>query len=260
MQTNIKSILTLLFAGVLSFSACKKDSNLTPTPQPDKKSGNVNIGFSNKIDGADMILSTQWYQNANGDSFTVSKLNYYISNIKLIGAEGTTDFSEPESYHLIEQSTARTELSLQIGAVPGGSYKAVQFMIGVDSLRNVSGAQSGALDPGLGNFWSWSSGYIMLKFEGTAPKSPSTGNMLMFHVGGFSGANNTLRTVTLNFPKNMEINGNTATIAMAADVLQLFRSPNLIDFSKTTIIHMPGAVAKMMADNYATMFSLSSVQ
>jgi hypothetical protein len=61
----------------------------------------------------------------------------------------------------------------------------MEFMIGVDSARNNSGAQTGALDPTNGMFWSWSTGYIMAKFEGTSAQSPAAANALKFHIGGF---------------------------------------------------------------------------
>jgi hypothetical protein len=35
---------------------------------------------------------------------------------------------------------------------------AIKFLLGVDSLKNVSGIQTGALDPAKGMFWTWNTG------------------------------------------------------------------------------------------------------
>jgi hypothetical protein len=47
----------------------------------------------------------------------------------------------------------------------------IRFLLGVDSARNVSGIQTGALDPARGMFWTWNSGYVMAKIEGSSPSA-----------------------------------------------------------------------------------------
>ena len=66
-------------------------------------------------------------------------------------------------------------------------------MIGVDSARNTSGAQLGALDPANSMFWSWNSGYIFVRMEGNSPQSTQPYNKLQFHIGGFKGATNCIK-------------------------------------------------------------------
>ncbi|MBK9581192.1 MAG: hypothetical protein IPO48_04510 [Saprospiraceae bacterium] len=73
----------------------------------------------------------------------------------------------------------------------------VELMFGVDSTRCSSGAQTGALDPAKGLFWSWSSGYIMVKAEGNAPTAAD--GSFAFHLGGFKGVNKVQTTKSYNF-------------------------------------------------------------
>lgn len=255
MRSLIKYSLALLALAV-GFSSCTKKDNPNGTTTT-SDTGKVYMEFFNVVGSSNLSLNDQWYVNENGDSFTVSKLNYYISNVKLTGAGGTADYAETESYHLIEHSTA-AQMAFNMGDVPAGKYSSVTFLIGVDSLRNVSGAQTGALDPALGNFWAWNTGYIMLKFEGKSPVSPNADSFLMYHCGGFSGENSVLHTVTLTFPDVIEVSkSKTPHIHLQADVLKMFKSPNVIDFSAVGTIHMPGAMAKKLSDNYANMFSLT---
>jgi hypothetical protein len=251
MKNNILKIAAIAVLAI-AFNSCRKDETTTPTP----KSGSVLLEFSNKVGTDNLKMDGSTYKNQNGDDFTVSKFNYYISNIKLNNKDGSA-YAETESYHLLEQSNP-SSLNFSVAAVPAGTYKSITFTIGVDSLRNVSGAQSGALDPANGMFWSWASGYIMVKMEGTSPQSTAASNELRIHVGGFTGVNNTLSTVTLDLPNTITVNGDENHIHLSADVQKLFGPSNIISFATTNVVHMPGADAKRVADNYKNMFSVTA--
>jgi hypothetical protein len=255
-MNNTIKFLALAAAGSLLFSSCTKKDNPTPPVVTTVDTGKVYLEFFNIAGGGNLKLNNAWYKNHNGDSFTVSKFNYYISNIKLNGSAAS--YTENESYHLIEHSTNAAEMAFNLEKVPAGKYASITFMIGVDSLRNVSGAQTGALDPDKGNFWSWNTGYIMLKFEGNSPKAPTSDGRLVMHCGGFSGTNNVVKTITINFPNEIEVTKSaTQHIHLKADILALFKSPNVVDFATTHTIHMPGAGANKLAANYANMFTIT---
>lgn len=251
----IKSIVKTSFALLLlcSLGACKKEKNTNNTSSP--QNGTFTLRFNNVVGSSALVLNTQEYTSPNAEQFKVSKFNYYISNIKLVKADGST-YNEPESYHLIQASDS-SSLQFSIANVPAASYKSIQFTIGVDSLRNVSGAQSGALDPAHGMFWSWSTGYIMFKLEGTSPQSTGSANKYQMHAGGFKGANSVIRTLDLSFDKTAEINNNTHFINLSADINKVLKGPNSFTFAATPLIMDPGETAKKLADNYAQMFSLS---
>ena len=186
----IKYTLVLFtFAGL--FTACKKDPE--PEPIPDTV-GPLTLEFEHVVGNDALALNPQQYTNANGDQFQVTTFKYYISNIVLIKADGST-FKQPESYYLIDQEQPNSKL-ITLENVPSGEYTGLTFTVGVDSTRNVSGAQTGALDPTQGMFWSWNTGYIFLKLEGYSPQSEKGG--LTFHIGGFKTPNNTIRTISPN--------------------------------------------------------------
>ena len=253
MKLKSLSILSAI-ALSLSLNSCrKKEDPVVPVVNP---TGSVKLEFSNKVGTEGLVLNDVWYTNQNGDSFTVSKFNYYISNIKLNNADGG-QFIEPESYHLLRHNEPAS-LEFDIDDVPNGIYKSITFMIGVDSLRNVSGAQTGALTPS-DMFWEWSTGYIMLKFEGNSPQSTQSEGRVQLHMGGFSGANSVLRSITLAFPADVVVNANEPHVHLSADVLELFKSPTVINFATFSAVHMPGANAKIIADNYVDMISVTLI-
>lgn len=260
MKNIATKILSLSAVFFITLSSCNKKEDpepTTPTPTPVGETGKVHFEFTNKVGTADLVLNGPTYTNQSGNTFTVSKFNYYISNIKLNRQDGG-QFAEQESYHLIKQSDAGS-MEFDIASIPNGTYKSVTFMIGVDSTRNVSGAQTGALDPANDMFWSWNTGYIMVKMEGNSPASTQPGNILQIHTGGFSGANSVLRSITLTLPEDLVVNGNESHLHVSANLLSMFGNPNPIDFATLSAIHMPGANAKKIADNYAQMFTVTEV-
>ena len=246
---RIVALVLLLVPGFLSSCQKKKDSTAAAG------NGKVKIEFFNVVGSSSLNMGNQWYINEHGDSFMVSKLNYYISNVKLNGP--SVSFTESNSYHLIKQSDATTT-SFDMSGVPLGQYTSITFMLGVDSLHNVSGAQSGALDPINGMFWDWNTGYIMLMFEGTSPRSPQMGNTLTFHIGGFSGVDSVQRVITLPLSSAITVAASGENhIHLTGDVLHLFKSPNIIDFSVLNNMMAPGATAAGFANNYANMFTIT---
>jgi hypothetical protein len=101
----------------------------------------------------------------------------------------------------------------------------------------------------------------MAKMEGTSPQSAAAGNMLMYHVGGFSGANSVLKIIQPTFGTNTANISSTVTpeVHMKSDISEWFKNPNAIQFNTTHTVHMPGANAKTIADNYADMFSVEHI-
>ncbi len=257
MKKLIKTVSILSVAMITTLSSCRKKEDPKIIVDPPGASGSVLMEFFNKV-GPDMLyLNTVKYRNQNGDTFNVTKLNYFITNIKLNNADGT-QFIEPESYHLLKQSDP-SSMTFEIAEVPNGTYNSVTFTIGVDSARNTQGAQTGALDVNNDMFWSWNTGYIMLKMEGTSSSSTQADNILQLHMGGFSGTNSVLRTVTLSFPQDMAMNNTQQHMHVTANMLKMFGDVNIIDFATTSAIHMPGPDAKKIADNYQQMFSVTAV-
>lgn len=253
------SLIAVACAAGLIFSSCKKETPEDPQTPSTPTTGSVTFSFTNEVDGQPLVLHTQDYVNQNGDTFKVDVFKYYISNVRLYKADGS-HYDEPESYHLIDHNVASSR-SFTLGSVPAGDYVSMSFMIGVDSTRNVSGAQTGALDPANGMFWSWSTGYIMAKIEGTSPQSNEPGRLMSFHIGGFTGVNKGIRTVAPSFNSAALNVGSTArTIYIDCNANEWFQTPNAIDFSQTASNQIVNTINKTIADNYADMFTVDHIQ
>jgi hypothetical protein len=257
----------LLFNVIIISASCKKDGVINPVaqdpalPKPieNVKYGSVKINISSMVGNKLLSLNDSTYTNANGDNFTVSKFKYYLSNFTFRNANGSL-FKQPESYHLVDCRNS-SQFNIQIDSVPVGTYNGMNFILGVDSARNTSGAQTGALDPSLGMFWSWNQGYIFLMMEGNSPNSASPGNSLIYHLGGFTKPYNCIRNVnpTFNAFDLIVSDGKTSTIELTADMLRMFDTPTLIKFAQTSE-GMGGAVAVTIANNAVNMFKVSDIK
>lgn len=221
-------------------TACKKRTT-DPIPAP----GKFAIEFEHKwgMMLAPFSLNTLQVHPMTGDSLTFTTFRYYVSNIKVKKDDGIW-WSEPNSYHIVDLAKTAS-LEIELDDVPAGNYTELQYTMGVDSLRNVSGAQDGALSVTESMFWDWDTGYIMLKAEGTSPDAAS--NTFIFHLGGFSGSNNIVTVKTTNF------NGETMTIASdKTPHVHLLANPARLWHSSPSVstknkIHEEGAEAKTMA-------------
>ena len=221
---------------------------------PDGKNGKatLHILFENYVGNQPLQIDNGQYKNDLGQSYTVSMLKYYISNIQLVKADqNKVNFDD---YFLVNEEEKGSK-NIGLNTVPEGEYTAISFILGVDSLHNCSGAQSGALDPINGMFWAWNTGYIFLKMEGQSPVSTQSRHMLEFHIGGYKAPNNCIRNFTLKFKKPLIITaGKNASIEIKTDLEELFKTPTVIDFSKTSSV-TDFHNAATIADNYKDMFT-----
>jgi hypothetical protein len=107
-------------------------------------------------------------------------------------------------------------------------------------------------------FWDWNTGYIFFKIEGTSPAIPAAPQFFEYHIGGFSGVNNNLREVTLEFDGDvlpLAVNTNPE-VHIVVNVLEVFTNPNTIDLATfPESVVMPGPSATIIADNYSDMFT-----
>lgn len=264
-----KYLFFSLFSALLIGWAVVACNETNPYVAPDPY-GSLSLAFTNMAGSQAMNLNTNTYQNAVGESFTVTKFNYFISNIQLRKDDGSVyTLPQESSYFLVEAEKPESQ-TMTLASIPSGNYTGMTFLIGVDSTRSLAdiSLRTGVLDPALndGMYWEWNSGYIFVKLEGTSPSAPAAqNNMFFYHIGGFGGGYNgkktinNLRTVTLSF------NGDVVKVdpdlkpqvRLKADVLKLFNgSTNLSITQNPSVMFDP--YSTNIANNYASMFSYGS--
>lgn len=250
----MKYFFLLISLALVSFSTASSGYKILCT----KNTGTVKISFVNTVKGKPLALNSIKYNNPFGEEYSIAKFKYYISQVSL--QKDKAVFFEQESHHLVDESSPDAlHFSFDIDE---GDYNSLQFMLGVDSLHNVSGAQTGALDPLNDMFWTWNTGYVMMKLEGHSPQANVVNHKFEYHIGGFMGENNVLKNITLNFPAGKSLHvqtGKTSEIILEADVNAWWQQPCDIKISEHPVCSTPGILAKKIADNYSKMFRIKDV-
>ena len=266
LKRNIAAILVAMFFCAASLSAQPKHMSLyfeNRVRQDIVHPDSTTFGYYALL----QIDST--YMNALGQPYTVTNFKYYVSNIKLTDTNGKV-FVHKDGYYLINQEDSASH-HIELNDVPPGYYGKISFTIGVDSLHNCSGAQSGALDPINGMFWTWNSGYIFMKLEGKSPASRQPGHTYEYHIGGYKAPANCIRNVTLNImERDAYMNDDIPAgikpedtlimdgISIRANVSAILSSHTRLDFSKMSSI-TDFHNAEIVADNYKDMFFMIGV-
>ena len=249
MNTKNLIILALL---IVIFTGCNKEKSST------KESNLITVSFRLNANGKPLNHSVN-YINASGESYSVSAFKFYTGNFSLVNSNSLQRTST-DLYSLVnmdDPSSQTLEIPLQ-----SGLYDQLTFIVGVDSMHNVSGAQTGALDPINGMFWTWNSGYIFAKLEGKSSFSTSLEHSVVYHIGGFRKGENAIRKVTLDFPGNqiLALGGEKKTeIIIDVNLDHWFDGTNRISISATPVWMTPGGESIRIADNFSTMFSIEEL-
>ncbi len=213
---------------------------------------NLTIEFKHVVGKQPLILFDSLYTNNFNEPFVVNKLKYYISNITIYNNQIKT---VKNGYYLVDASNINTHfINLNTSTK---HIDAIEFTIGVDSLKNTEGVQTGALDPMNGMFWTWNSGYIFAKLEGQSDSSKAASNYFTYHIGGYKKNESALQTIYLKINQSIT---NTRKIIIDVDVLKWFDGATPLRIAETQICHQPGKLAQQIAKNYASMFSIAALE
>jgi len=179
------------------------------------------------------------------DTIQIETLKFYISNIELMQGDQVV-FQEENSYHLVDASEkASGNIHLTIPAkIP---FSTVSFTLGIDSTTNDAGAMGGDLDPTKGMYWTWQTGYINFKLEGTSPRCPARNNRFQFHLGGYAAPSPTAQKIIV--PTTSQT-GIVVQVDIAA-----FLAP--MDLSKKYRVMIPGMEAMELSKKLSQLFTVA---
>ncbi len=257
---NTKRILSIALFSAIFATSCKKDDD--PTYNPNVKA-DLTVEFDNVVGSSDLALNTGSYTNAAGETFNVTKLKYYVSNFVLTRTDGTVyTVPQDDSYFLVDESDESTHEPLL--SIPEGEYATISFLVGVDSTRSTMDLshRTGDLDPagvGADMYWTWNSGYIFFKMEGTSSASPMGGDF-MYHIGGFGGMTSTtinnIKKVTLDLTARgvpQVKSGKETNIHLMVDILKMFNGTSNVSIAANPMV-MFDPYSTTIANNYSAMF------
>jgi len=185
--------------------------------------GSINFSIQYEVDGEELEFDTARYFNAANNRFSVSKLEYYISNLTLIGDDG--ELFASNDIHLIN---ARNESAIAFSVlnIPVKNYSGISFNIGLIPKQN----KSGSLPPTLENRnMAWpepmGGGYHFLKLEGHVIDSIGTRSGYAMHLGTDTCL------IHLTLKRLMVVQYQNQRMNLTMNVNEWFSNPNVYDLS-----------------------------
>ena len=121
------------------------------------------------------VLLGEWQKSDSNVSIRIDKLRWYVS-LPPAGKKGLKAWL----LDLADSASLDQQMSRPVN-------NKISLLFGIDSTIQVGGVGTGALDPLLGMYWTWQTGYVQWKMEG-AIRVDGVESPLELHLGGFDGA------------------------------------------------------------------------
>ena len=249
----------LAVCALLVTASCRyKEKVLVVTPEPSTPLyGSLTVKFSNEAGGTPIVMGSGTYTNAAGNAYKVDLLKYFVSNFTLIKSDNSEhNFA---NYKLINAADTST-CSFTLDSVANGTYKAVRFYIGVDSAKNHTLLNEGDLNASNGMTWTWSTGYIFFKHEGTFINDTGGTSVLLYHYGVDANMK------TIDIPVSaFTIAADHKTMLLKFDLNKQYGDPNVITFDSGNAVHQSletrdRAWLGQMKANFSSAFTFDKVQ
>jgi hypothetical protein len=247
----------MLLVAVLAVSGCSDDDDNPATPL--ELRGSVRFHLKHVVGDQDLEFNDILFTNAFGNQFSVTRLQYYISNIEIHGPDGNV---ERDHIQYVDANLGKT-MEFQLDDIPAAHYDQIAFTFGLDEDKNRNGALPNT--PENANMqWpdNWGGGYHYMKLEGKYIDSKGSEDGYPTHTGRFkadhpdSAAHHHHFQVTLGLDRTVIENG-TMDVEISMDINEWYANPNVIDLAA----HSDGIMTNtpmqdLLEENGASVFDL----
>lgn len=260
------TIRTALLSALVTaplWAGCNKDTVYRPEP-----TGTVTISFANAVSGSPLQLNQMIYTTPGGTAYSVSKLQYVVSDVTLRSSDGET--YGMDGIHFRDETKPDTR-SMTLSGVPKGTYDELSFTFGLDEVKNVKNKYLNEPD----NFQSameWPAamggdmglGYHYMKIEGNFEQTPggsTTGYTT--HMGArYLAAGNPMTGEEDPYPyhhyfrvdlplSSIETNGNDVNLVVTMNVNGWYQDPTPDDAFDSSYDFRDLSSQMIMANNTA---------
>ena len=194
--------------------------------------------------GNQTIVMGQAYTTKANDTVRFDHIKCYISQLKLTQKDKVV-YTLSKPVHLFDLDKPE---SLTIKIDKPVLADAITFQIGLDSSIQVAGAKGQDLDPTNGMYWTWNTGYIILKVDGTSPTCPTRKHLFTYHIGGYKKPNQCLATVHLPLAAT-----NNKDIELKIDLKEWI---DQISLTAMPSVMEPGKEAVILLESFAKLIKL----
>jgi len=237
------AVIVLFLVGVAS---CKKESDddpVVPSPSPVPV---PELVVEHHVDGEAAVLYAMNYITENGTHYSISRLNYYISGIVLLGMNGTANDTIKGPYYIGDQGTTRFTL----GTLQAGEYSGAGLFLGLPPDLNVTGGLPNTME-NVNMAWPdpMGGGYHFLKLEGHFDSGISTPGFAM-HVG------NSAYLAQVVIAQPFTITSGSGDLVLRFNLNEIFRTPHTYDLANGNYSMGSATLMGQLRDNAADAFSI----
>lgn len=237
-----KALITVLPMAVM-LGGCDTD---------DGQGASVTLTVQHQVDGTELTFDTLSYLNAADNLYSVTRLQYYLHGIRLIGASGQADHDVAAPI-LVD---GRLPLDFTLDDVPLGSYSGIAMTIGILPEQNCTGCLP-ATTPNMQMAWPdpMGGGYHFMKFEGYFRANGGTGAQHGFAIHlGDNGAQG-----LCDMEGAFTVGETGGTLQLSFNLNEVFRSPNGYDMDTLTYTMGNMPVMMLVAENLSNAFTFNYV-
>ena len=216
------------FVLCLSFTGCVKEDPAWPPTVP------VELKLVPKWNGMNFNKNTVYLSAAN-ERVLVQLVRFYLSDIQLTGADGSTVLSRAELFDVTNGATTR---SLRM---PVGTYANLHFGLGLPP--DLNHADITDIDPfsPLGNnsgmYWTWNTMYRFLLFDGRFDTDAGSTGTLPFQFSIHTGRDACYRERTVQMNVSV-VQADTVRITLNVDIAHFFTDgSSVLAFSQASQSH-----------------------
>lgn len=258
----------LLLISIALIASCNSDDNAGNVITDDTTGPtlvSVDFNFTQNFDGENIVnadFDELKFTNENGQTMSISKLVYLISDISFENSSG--EIFTAGDYNLVDVRNASNLTFTPDVTIPEGTYT-VSFTYGFNDEDNVNGAYED-LNVADGT-WSvpepLGGGYHYMRLEGKYINSINEEIGYQFHnvrANDMSTTPLTLKDTSIEVILGSITIVDGATIEVKMDVAEWFKNPNLWDLNTEFQMLMPNYDAQLrMNENGQNVFSLGEV-
>jgi cytochrome c peroxidase len=246
MQTSRLHLWLLVLAAILSVAARTPAASLEVDVRP-------------VFNGEPLLLDSLRYQNAAGESLSVTRLSFLLSGFALERADGSwLELTNQIAW----MNAARRRSSILLKNIRPESYRSIRFHVGLDTNDNHADparfAADHPLNPNLNDLhWNWQGGYIFLALEGLFRASAT--NELTGYSYHFARDPNRTR---INLTAQLDL-AHDALLLLDFDLAALLNAPRPLSFSRdgvSTHSRTNDPVAASLAANLPGAFRVHRVE
>ena len=252
----MKRTASILFLGFMVFLSCTNNDDGNNTV-------NATFNFTHHWDGTAITnanFNNIQYTNANGESLSIEKLRYLISNVTFHKSNGETIVFN--GYNLVNVTT-NSDMQFSLNNVmPTGAYDNISFTFGFNNNDNYQNYQD--LNSVLWNVpMMLGGGYHFMQLEGKFIDDTMTETGYAYHTiraVDNSGAELVFQDTFFEVNLGAVTISENNTFEIKMNVAEWFKNPNQWDLTILNNMLMPNFDAQiMMHDNGLNVFSLGEI-